>query len=345
VVINGGPGVPHNYDLPLRQLACEGREVFFYDQCGTGQSTFPGNSTIEDYPFAIDISYLAEEELFAVIEAAVGRKQLFHLVGDSFGTQVLLQFALNVPASKSIRANLASLVLNGPIPSSQEYTDAQWDPETGTIGTMPAYFRDRYLALAEQGAFDDPEFEAMEAVLVTNFLVRVGIMPFPDCFMEGLGGMNTDIYVAMEGPSEYLNWTGTLAEFDVLDRLQELKTLPVLLTSGGYDYVRPQTVDKMYDLLASSEKAFFPHSGHVTLFDVTGELLETMEDFMHRVEEVNHKDEPFVPFRIDVGVEPGTPVQHVKRSSVAATICILVAFAIGYFVGKRRSRSGYATVC
>jgi len=25
VIINGGPGMPHDYDLPLRQLACRGQ--------------------------------------------------------------------------------------------------------------------------------------------------------------------------------------------------------------------------------------------------------------------------------------------------------------------------------
>ena len=43
VTLHGGPGWPHNYLLPLRQLACEGREVIFYDQAGCGASEMPGN--------------------------------------------------------------------------------------------------------------------------------------------------------------------------------------------------------------------------------------------------------------------------------------------------------------
>ena len=35
ICIHGGPGYPHNYMLPLKQLACQGnREVIFYDQAG-----------------------------------------------------------------------------------------------------------------------------------------------------------------------------------------------------------------------------------------------------------------------------------------------------------------------
>ena len=39
LMINGGPGLPHNYMLPLKQVACSGRKVIFYDQVGTGRST------------------------------------------------------------------------------------------------------------------------------------------------------------------------------------------------------------------------------------------------------------------------------------------------------------------
>ena len=39
VMVNGGPGLPHNYMLPLKQLACYGRKIIFYDQVGTEQSS------------------------------------------------------------------------------------------------------------------------------------------------------------------------------------------------------------------------------------------------------------------------------------------------------------------
>jgi len=41
VVLHGGPGIPHDYLLPLSGLAAGGREVFFYDQLGSGNSDSP----------------------------------------------------------------------------------------------------------------------------------------------------------------------------------------------------------------------------------------------------------------------------------------------------------------
>ncbi|KAJ1493594.1 hypothetical protein T484DRAFT_1767883 [Baffinella frigidus] len=43
VVLHGGPGIPHDYLLPLAGLAesAGGRAVFFYDQLGSGNSDSP----------------------------------------------------------------------------------------------------------------------------------------------------------------------------------------------------------------------------------------------------------------------------------------------------------------
>ena len=43
VVLHGGPGIPHDYLLPLSGLAEEasGRTVIFYDQLGSGNSDSP----------------------------------------------------------------------------------------------------------------------------------------------------------------------------------------------------------------------------------------------------------------------------------------------------------------
>ena len=40
VMVNGGPGLPHNYMLTLKQTACSGRKIIFYDQVGSRHCTF-----------------------------------------------------------------------------------------------------------------------------------------------------------------------------------------------------------------------------------------------------------------------------------------------------------------
>ena len=107
LIINGGPGMPHNYNLPLKQLACEGRHssVIFYDQGGTGDSSIPADASLEDeYSFLLDIEYLGGEELQAIIDGAIldkNKDTKFHIIGDSFGTMVALQYVLKYSKNKS----------------------------------------------------------------------------------------------------------------------------------------------------------------------------------------------------------------------------------------------------
>src|SRR6516164_8900363 len=41
VVLHGGPGASHDYLLPQYDLLASGRELFYYDQRGGGQSPAP----------------------------------------------------------------------------------------------------------------------------------------------------------------------------------------------------------------------------------------------------------------------------------------------------------------
>lgn len=309
VVINGGPGLSHDYDLPLRQLACEGRKVIFYDQAGTGASRIPDYTAEleEEYPFLHNnnsktiqtsmlwnITYLAEVELPALLEDL--QLTEYHIVGDSWGTMLALQFAIVSDAPS--RHGLRSLTLNGPVPSTADYYNFGWDSETGTIGIMPEHFKKRYKALVGAGNFTSLEFQAMEQILTTDFEYRSGIVS--DCFLESMANINEDIYIGIWGHGEFVESTGTIKDFDVYPHLTNnknggggrLSKMPVLITSGEFDMVRPKTVQKLHECLPLSETALFPHSGHITVGDVTGKLLMTIADFLHRVEASGKHFEP-----------------------------------------------------
>jgi pimeloyl-ACP methyl ester carboxylesterase len=46
VLLNGGPGVPHDYFEPLAEWARAGRRVVFYDQLGSGDSDHPHDPSL-----------------------------------------------------------------------------------------------------------------------------------------------------------------------------------------------------------------------------------------------------------------------------------------------------------
>jgi proline iminopeptidase len=279
--------------------------VIFYDAAGTGQSRLPANTTLDDEYNYLDVTYYAEKELPALLRAL--KMDKVHLIGNSYGTSVALQYALATGAKQ-----IVSLTLNAPVPSIPEYYEAGWDTKTGSIGTMPSYFRDRYQQLVSEQKFDSAEFQAMEGVLWSQFLYRSGIMT--DCFYDTYLGMNQELYKKMFSVSEWVQASGTMKDFDVLPRLRELAAIPILLTYGEFDVVRPPTVEKMKKALIKSEVVRLAGAAHVTWVDATGDLLRSISDFVNRVETQGNK---FTP---KTGTNPPPASPSDASSSTSASI-------------------------
>jgi len=118
VVINGGPGLPHNFMKPLRNFACDGREVVMYDQAGTGWSQLSKHQEKKDaYPELFDIQYYAETELPALLDE-LGWKR-YHVLASSWGTQIAFQYAVTMEGRG--HGGIESLILNAPIADNHKF--------------------------------------------------------------------------------------------------------------------------------------------------------------------------------------------------------------------------------
>ena len=95
LVVPGGPGLSHEYLLPLAALAGDKRSVFFYDARGSGRS---GSSP----DLGLDAQVL---DLDAVRKASGATR--VHVLGHSWGTVIALAYARDFPE------RVASLVLVG----------------------------------------------------------------------------------------------------------------------------------------------------------------------------------------------------------------------------------------
>ncbi|CAL1156378.1 unnamed protein product [Cladocopium goreaui] len=279
VALHGGPSWPHNYLLPLKYLACHGvSEVIFYDQAGCGESAPPKRS-LKDFPHLLDTKYYSQIELPELLRH--WNLDDYHLLGHSWGTILAQLFVLNAP-TESLKG-LASMVLAGPLSDSQSYIRAQWDKDEGNLGSLPPFVQGRIQQLEAAHRYNSAEYETISAVLTTFFTLRTA--PAPDCFVQSNAGMNRDIYVAMQGASEF-TMSGVLADFNVTGRLHEIE-VPVLLTSGRFDTMRPSVVRRMHQELRYSEWKMFPHSGHVSMIDDADETLRVVADFLGRVHMAN----------------------------------------------------------
>jgi pimeloyl-ACP methyl ester carboxylesterase len=307
-VVNGGPGLPHNVEKPTRSLACEGNDVIMYDQAGTGASnTFlqvnvstNGNtstvykSIMKDYPELMELSYYAEKELPALIEA-LGYEN-YHVMGDSWGTQIAFHYAaIYLPnktshhrSKRGHRSGLQSLILNAPISDNRKFIEYQWNSVEGSIGgSLPLFLQQRLLALNETQNFTAPEYFALSDVVTHSFVARLQ-MPV-DCWIETVNaGINGET-AQLAGVSDiFLTSSGHINHWTVLPYLNaeaDIARLPIQLNYGAADMVRPRLIADTTANLEAVECNVMARAGHSVLLDAPAEVYPKIRHFLERVQE------------------------------------------------------------
>lgn len=260
----------HDYLLPMRQLGCRGRRILFYDQAGAGSSERPPTKSA---PWLLTPAYYVEE-LYTLLRHLGWLDHPYHLFGNSWGTIVSQLFAHTQPAQ------LQSVVLSGPLSDVQLYIQAQWDPQEGSLGSLPPFVQERIHALEAKKEYNNSEYQEISAALTTYFTVRTA--PAPDCFQRSGELMNPEIYVPMQGASEF-TVGGVLAHMNITADLK-LINVPVLLTSGKFDTMRPPLLRNILANLPDGRWHVFPHSGHLSMIDDAGSMNDVVAEFVDGVD-------------------------------------------------------------
>jgi proline iminopeptidase len=131
------------------------------------------------------------------------------------------------------------------------------------------------------GTTDSPEYQQAADVFNLRHVCRVH--PTPDPLQRAVAGMGLPVYHTMWGPSEF-TCTGNLKEYDRTERLGEI-TLPTLFTCGRYDECTPAATAWYHKLMPGSEMVVFEQSSHVPHLEEPKLYLQTIRDFLYRVEQ------------------------------------------------------------
>ncbi|MGP3684507.1 proline iminopeptidase-family hydrolase [Streptomyces sp. IBSNAI002] len=261
LVINGGPGCPHDYMEDLDALAeAGGRPVIYYDQLGCGRSSQPDDTDLWVMGTFVD-------EVDAVREG-LGLSRL-HLLGHSWGSQIALEYVLGRPSG------LAGLVLSGPLASAPVY-EAEARRLKESLAPEVQEVIDRHEAEGTTGA---EAYQEAVMVFYRRFLCRLD--PWPDHLVRSLENWRPDVYEAMWGAEWHL--TGNLKNWDVSARLGELD-LPVLVTSGRYDATTPAVVRPLAEGIPGAEWVLFEQSAHLPSAEEPEQFRRTVESFLEGVE-------------------------------------------------------------
>jgi len=265
----GGPGGSTQYLTRLGELADGDLQVLIHDQLGTGRSDRPDDPSLWSVPRFV-------EEVEAVRTGLnLGR---VHLYGQSWGGMLGLQYALDHPEG------LKSLIASNSGASTAEMVREMWRHRL----ELPAEVL-RTLAGCE-GRQDFESLQMLEAVLqyyarftrrATPFDLETSIEEFKKLVVPVFADLGP-AYRAMWGPFEFI-CTGPLMEWDVTDRLREIKT-PTLILAGWYDECGLETHRVMAEGIPDNEYVIFGNSSHCVILEKEADAyLAVIRDFIRRV--------------------------------------------------------------
>jgi proline-specific peptidase len=264
VAVHGGPAFTHCYLLPLIRLCDAGYRVIFYDQAGCGESS-PGVD-LASSPWLLTISYYALEELPAVLHA--WSLIDYFLYGNSWGTCVVQEYAVTQPKG------LLAIVLDGALCDSELYISSQW---RDNLSTLPLLTQERMRLIEERGEFDSAEYKAINDALTSQFTSR--LLPPAQCFLDSLAKANQEIYVKMQGPSEFAIG-GVLKGWSITDRLKNV-TVPALVLRGAFDSMTEACSQAVVDAIPLAQPLVtLPRAAHVKTCDEPAAVAEATAAFL-----------------------------------------------------------------
>ena len=256
--LHGGPGSTHHNLESLEALA-DRRRVIFYDQLGCGNSDRPDN------PALWTVDRFVEE--LAQVRAALQLDRL-HLFGSSWGGMLAMQYVLDR------RPELQSLILCGS-PASMPRWAADCEE---LLGQQPAEVSKVIRDHEADGFTACPEYQAAILGFYREHFCRLN--PWPAGLERSFAGVGHVVYHTMNGPSEF-TVTGTLKDWDVMDRLGDIK-VPTLLVGGRYDECRPAHLEEMRRRIPGSRLAIIEDASHLCFAEQPAEFSTIINSFLDR---------------------------------------------------------------
>jgi len=249
LLLHGGPGATHEFFESFESFfPKEGIEFYEYDQLGSYFSDKPTDSSLWTTERFV-------EEVEQVRKALGLNKDNFYLLGHSWGGILATEYALKY------QANIKGLIISSMMASCPAYGKYADDV---LAKQMDKKVLDTIRAIEAKGDFSNPKY--ME-LLRTNFynehLCR--LKQWPEALNRAFPHINSQIYVMMQGPSEF-GVSGRLENWDRSKDLPQLK-IPTLTIGGKYDTMDPEYMKWMATQVQQGDSLICPNGSHCSMWD------------------------------------------------------------------------------
>ncbi|KZT01792.1 proline iminopeptidase [Laetiporus sulphureus 93-53] len=253
VVLHGGPGLSHDYLLPIAELATYASvPVIFYDQIGGARSTH----LREKDPSFWSIDLFLDELMNLILHFAV--QDSFDLLGHSWGGVLGAEYAVRKQPE-----GLKHLILSNTLASSE-----LWGRSTAQL--MQAFPEDVQQGIIA-GMVDPNRFG--EAMRKFNQVHGCTVRPMPKEFMysfEQIFGKDGDTTVAS---------APILQDWSIIDRLHRIR-VPTLVINGGSDIAQDFVVAPFYQYVPDARWITFENSSHTPFWEERERYLQVVGNFL-----------------------------------------------------------------
>ena len=269
LLLHGGPGATHEYFKSFDTYFTDGDiEFIYYDQLGSYHSDNPADRSLWT------IERFVDEVEQVRIALGLGPDN-FYLLGQSWGGILAMEYAL---AHQDALKGLIISNMMADCVAYQRYADEVLGPQ------MDPQVLARIKELEATGQYTSEEYEAL--LMPHHYekhVLRKPAEQWPKCVVDSLGHINNDLYVYMQGPSEF-GISGTLATWDRSKDLPKIK-VPTLVIGAEYDTMDPAYMEWMSKQFPQGSYLYCPEGSHMAMWDDPDTYHVGVKDFIHRVHE------------------------------------------------------------
>lgn len=249
LLLHGGPATGHEYMEVFESFfPKEGFEFYEYDQLGSSYSDQPKDSSLWTVDRFVD-------EVEQVRQALHLDKENLYVLGHSWGGILALEYALKY------QDHIKGLIISNMVPSCPDYVKYA---NNVLAKEMDSKVVTEIKDLEAKKQYTTPRYEEL---LMANFYTKhvCRLQPFPEPVLRAFRHQNNEIYVMMQGPSEF-GLSGRLENWDRKADLPKI-TVPTLTIGGKYDTMDPEQMKWMSTQVKNGSYLFCPNGSHLSMWD------------------------------------------------------------------------------
>lgn len=269
LLLHGGPGASHEYFECFDSfLPKAGIEYYYYDQLESAYSDQPSDTSLWNIDRFV-------EEVEQVRKALGLNKDNFYLLGHSWGGILGMEYALKY------QENLKGLIISNMMASIPDYVDYA-NNVLGPQLDSAVLAEIRQLEANEDYA--NPRYtELIYEHYYPRHVLRMPMSEWPDPVNRGFANINADMYVTMQGPSEFgIVGDAKLKNWDRTADLEKI-TVPVLSIGGAHDTMDPEHMKMIAETVPNGRYLHCPEGSHFSMYDDQQTYFSGLVDFIHSV--------------------------------------------------------------